>query len=101
MSILYIVYSLPSSPSTAADGPAQQAQTVALAEPCRNDDIGAPALFTVGHLARLDASQLFPGHARARHDPGQLDGAGCAYHQHPVAPALAPGFEQQRDVQDD
>ena len=64
-----------------------------------DDDIGAPALLGIGHLARLDAGQALGGHARPGHDPGELDPAGRAHHQHLVAARLPAGLEQQRDIE--
>jgi hypothetical protein len=74
---------------------------VAAAQAGIDNEVGAAALFPVGHLALQDRAQLVRGHARPGHDARPLDHGRGGHDDDGVAAALGTGFEQQRDVEHD
>ncbi len=78
---------------------AQEAQGRTQAAPGGNHEIGSAALGGVGHLLGADRHQPGGRHAGTAQHPLRLQESGAGDHRHPVAAALAAGFEQQRDVE--
>src|SRR3954452_19953463 len=70
-------------------------------EPLRgvHDKIRTPAVFGVRHLLGQDCSQLFHGHAGALQHARALTLSRPRHHHHRVAPRVAAGLEQERNIQ--
>ena len=62
-------------------------------------EIGAPALFLVGHLLGQQGMELLRRHAGPLEDAGALHVARRRHHHDGVDPPVAAGLEQQRNVE--
>ncbi len=65
-----------------------------------DDEIGAPAFFGVGYLARQDLFQAFRRHPRPGKDSSHLKEPRGGRHHHRVATAFSTGLEKQGNVKD-
>ena len=63
-----------------------------------HDEIGALALFGVGHLPRQNDIELFVGHVVARQNPLALDFRRRRDHHNRIDVLLAAGLEQQGHI---
>ena len=65
-----------------------------------HNEMGAPALFRIGHLAGEDGFELLRRHAGAGQGAGQLDVARCRNDDCDIDFVFAPRFEQQGNVEE-
>lgn len=78
----------------------QAAQGQVAAQSGRHDKIGAPALLAIRHLLPQDRGQANLSHARPPQHPLPLHQGGCRNDEDIIALALAPSFEQKRNIED-
>ena len=69
------------------------------AEAAGNNEIGPTQLFVVGHLTGTMGGEALWRHVRSRENAHRLDQRRRPYDCHRVAAPVAPGLEQQRDVE--
>jgi len=65
----------------------------------RDDEIGGPNFHRIGPLLGTNGGQLGRTHPRPPQHPLGLKKGRRHHHRHPVAAALAVGFEQERDIE--
>jgi hypothetical protein len=87
--------------SRQCDDSAQRPQARASIESRGDDEIGQPLLHVIGRLPSENRGQPRRRHAGSTQNPRSLDKIRGADHDHRITVRLAPGLEQQRDVQGD